>query len=161
LLSYTEYSSYQNRWWYCLRTPAVRCFVLIDVFFEYGKNPRRILSTTTMMEKKNKTKRQKTFLLFYEKIYGRSVYFLVNACVLLSIYIYMCVCVYYVFRCILRDRISSECSFVRRRYRIRIRYWTIWLMYVPVFTEDKMFGKKNRMKHVAFITPYSVVVESN
>lgn len=114
--------------------------IVFVAFFENEKNLKR-LSLTVLMIKKS----QKTFWVFYEKKpYKCNVNFIATTCAVLWLPIYK----------------VHNTSWSDIDYRVNsnllvdgvfVRYWTIWLMYVHVFTKEKKFEKKNRMKHVVFI----------
>lgn len=81
-----SYSTYQNRCW-CLRNlsgPSIVC----SVFFEYGKNPKRLFIDGHVDEKK--TKCQKTFWVFYEKnMWTQCTFHSHSVCSVTYIYIYI------------------------------------------------------------------------
>jgi len=111
--------------------------VVRSVFFEYGQNPKRLFIDGH--DDGKKTKCQKTFWVFYEKTY---------ACAVVPIYImYLGAYVGIGYR-------VNALSFVRRRIRTILNNLTDVR---ARSRKKKSLKQKNGMKHVAFITPFSVV----
>lgn len=113
--------------------------IVFVVFFENEKNLKRLSLTVSMIKKKVR----KRFGCFMKKNYKCSVNFIATTCAVLWVPIYK---VHTSWSDIADYRVNSHLLVDG----IFVQYWTIWLMYVHVFTKEKKF-EKNRMKHVAFI----------